>query len=289
MSLSLAQNATAIGFSNTTYFAASGGTSPYTYSVLGGGVGGTINPYTGKYTAPIGPIAENKRDTIQVIDSVSAIANSTILVDGALGLFCDIIQNQMSLDSTHIYFWDQKIMQPTDSNLYVAISVPMCKPFGNNISYVTGENGPLTNLFSYRTYPYPADPGTTPFNSYSSYNTNWNWLSYEQEVQAGLVAVQSVNMYATVDVDIISRGPAARDKKEFVLMALQSVYSEQQQEANGFYISPLTHGFINLSNIDGAAIPYRYKMSLALQYSVTNNNAVPYFNNFTTTSLVVNS
>jgi hypothetical protein len=186
-------------------------------------------------------------DIVQARDSLGAIATASITVGNALILFCDIIQNQMALDSRHIYLWDQKILQPTDEKLYVAVSVPTCRPFGNTISY----------------------DGTG----------------------SGLNAIQYVNMMATVDVDIISRGPAARDQKEFVLMALNSTYSEQQQEANSFYISRLPAGnrFINLSEIDGAAIPYRYKISMAMQYTVTNVQAVSYFNVFATPEVATNS
>ncbi len=293
MSLALLQNVTATGFGTTTYFGASGGTAPYTFSILTAGAGGSINPNSGLYTAPIGFLstATNSIDVIQVTDSLAATSSAAIMVGGALELFCDIIQNQLSLPNDHVYLWDQKINQPIDSALYVAVSVPSCKPFGNNIQYITGETGPTSSLFSYRTYAFPAVPGSTPFQTYDAYNTSWFWLSYSQEADAPLLSVQSVNMQATVDVDIISRSTAARDQKELVLMALQSVYSEQQQEANSFSISrlPISGRFINLSNVDGAAIPYRYRISFSLQYSVSQTTQVQYYNQFATPTFVVNA
>lgn len=240
MALSLTQSATAIAPGLTTSFLAIGGSSPYVYSVRSGGTGGAMNSSTGVYTAPLSMSEDPATisDTIQVRDASGKIATASILVGNALILLCDIIQNQMGLDSSHVYLWDQKIFQPTDSSLYVAVSVPSCKPFGNTISFDGGGSG--------------------------------------------LNAIQSVNMMATVDVDIISRGPAARDQKEVVLMALNSVYAEQQQEANSFSISRLPAGsrFINLSQIDGAAIPYRYKISFNIQYAVTQTVAVQYFDDF---------
>lgn len=247
MSINLQQTYTAIAPGLSVSFQGYGGTSPYVYSIRPGGPGGFINSVSGVYTAPV-QMSEDPRtisDTIQVKDTLGAIATASVLVATPLLLLCDILRNQLGLDSNHIYLWDQKIFQPTDDGLYIAVSVPMCKPFGNNISFD---------------------------GSGSSFNSN-----------------QSVNMYATVDVDIISRGPAARDRKEFVLMALQSTYSEQQQEANSFYISKLTHGFINLSQIDGAAIPYRFKISMAMQYAVSNTLPIQYFNTFSTPSVTVNS
>jgi hypothetical protein len=240
MTLSLTQNFTAIVPGATfAQFVAVGGTAPYTYSVLAGGAGGSINTSSGAYTAP--PVMSpyppaGLYDTIQVIDSLSAMAASQILVGTPLFLVCDILQTQLGIANDHIYLWDQKVFQPTDSNLYLAIAMTAPKPFSNN-------NLPLST---------------------------------------GIQAYQYVNMYARLEIDIISRGPAARDQKELVLLAFNSVYSQQQQDANGFYIGklPIMGGFINLSQIDGAAIPYRYKISYAMQYQVNLTQSVPYYDTF---------
>lgn len=248
MSLALNQNATAIAPGMTSFFAGSGGTPPYAYSIVANGAGGTIDPVTGFYSAPftIPGTPISSYETVQVADSVNAIARAQILIGTPISLFCEILQTQMQLAPGRVYFWDQKINQPTDNDLYIAVSIPTCKPFANSITYDSG----LTDLHSN----------------------------------------QSVNMLATVDVDIISRGPAARDQKELVLMALNSVYSEQQQEANSFYISRLPAGgrFINLSQVDGAAIPYRYKISMNMQYAVNTIQPVQYFSTFLMPTVATN-
>jgi hypothetical protein len=247
--LALSQSKTAVGANITASFLATGGTSPYTYSVRSGGAGGTINSSTGLYTAPpaVSPNPLQLYDTIQVADNASPknIATAQIFVGTPLLLFCDIIQNQMGLDNNHIYLWEQKLFQPTDSSLYVAVSVLSCKPFGN------------TNYFN----------GSTQ------------------------QSIQSVNMYAQLQLDIISRGPAARDQKELVIMALNSNYSQSQQQGNGFFIGELPPGshFVNLSNIDGAAIPYRFAISVAMQYFVQKITAVPYFSSFPTPTVITNA
>lgn len=293
MTLSILQNVTAVGIGHTTYFGATGGTPPYLFSIVGPGAGGSINLYTGFYQAPYDLVSTptTSIDTIQVTDSLNATATTTITVGGVLELVCDVIKNYLNLASDHVYVWDQKINQPIDSSLYVAVSIASCKPFGNNIEYKVQPTGPFTNLFAYRNYQFPANPNMTPFNTYSSYQTNWYWLSYQQTVQGALTSVQSVNMQAILDIDIISRGPDARDKKELIPLALNSVYSVQQQEANSFYIGLLPSGsrFINLSQIDGAAIPYRFKISYAIQYFITNNNLVPYYTSFATPQVTINS
>lgn len=236
MSLALAQTLTAIGPGLTSSFLASGGTGPYTYAVRPNGAGGSING-TGVYTAPAqaGETPQTLYDTIVATDSLGATGTAKILVGSPLLLFCEIIERQLGLAPGRVYLWDQKVMQPTDSGLYVAVSVPSCKPFANNTEYDGLGN-----------------------------------------------AIQTVNMMATVDIDVISRGPAARDQKEQVVLAFMSDYSQSQQAANSFLIGRLPPGsrFVNLSSIDGAAIPYRYKISVNMQYAVTKTQATPYFDTF---------
>lgn len=248
MALSISQNFTAVvpsaSFAN---FLAAGGVPPYTYSVLAGGAGGSIDSSTGAYTAPSQMTAypANKLyDTIQAIDSTPITpltATAQILVGTPLFLFCEIIRKQLNLPADHVYLWDQKDFQPTDSNLYVVVSIESCKPFSNeNVTLANGDSQQITN------------------------------------------------MYAMLGLDIISRGPAARDQKELVIMALNSTYSQQQQEANGFYIGKLSTGFTNLSQVDGAAIPYRFHISVALQYAVSLTSAQPYYDNFNQPEIYTN-
>lgn len=239
----ISQGATAMAAGLTTGFLGIGGTAPYTYSVLAGGAGGSINASTGVYTAPavVNPNPLQSSDVVTVRDNIGAVAHTSILITTALGLFCDIIQNQMGLANGRVFFWDQKIMQPTDYDLYIAVSVLNCKPFGN----VT-------------------------------------------EFQSNGTALQFCATMATLGVDIISRGPAARDRKEEVVMALNSVYAEQQMEANSFLIGRTPPAFVNLSQIDGAAIPYRFNISVNMQYTVTKTVSVPYIDSFDQPAVTTN-
>lgn len=248
MTLSLTSSVTAMGPGLTTYFLATGGTSPYTYSVIPGGAGGTIDSSTGEYSSPaiLSTNPVQAYDTIVVEDETTATASKQILIGNPLLLFCDILQNQLGLDNNHIYLWDQKLMQPTDSSLYIAVGVVNSRPFGNTNSY-DGSGG-------------------------------------------GLASIQSVNMLDILSIDAISRGPAARDQRGLIILALNSTYAESQQELNSFSIGQLPAGgqFVNLSEIDGAAIPYRFRIQVNLQYFVTNVQSVPYYSNFSAVEVTTN-
>lgn len=246
MSLVLTQSATATSPGLTAGFLGIGGIGSYVYSVVPGGAGGSIDSVSGVYTAPstvsLNPAQSN--DIIVVTDDSSATAQATILVGNVLELVCDILKNQLGLASDHIYIYNQKLFQPTDSTLYIAVGVLNCKPFGNIIEN-DGSGG-------------------------------------------GFRAKQYCNMMATLDVNIISRSTEALFRKEEVLMAFKSVYAAQQMDANSFSIGQLPVGFVNLSAVDGAAIPYRFTITINIQYTVPKTISVPYYDTFAPVSVTTN-
>ncbi len=78
LALSIGPGKTGTLVGGTLYFTASGGVTPYTFSVLSGGAGGTINS-SGTYTAP----NSSGTDTVQVKDSSGQIANASVTVVAA--------------------------------------------------------------------------------------------------------------------------------------------------------------------------------------------------------------
>lgn len=237
MALSLLQNTAALAKGAKTIFQGSGGVEPYTYSVLPGGAGGTIDASTGVYTAP----DDYGVDTIEVVDSdlVPATAQAEIAIMSPLQLFCDVIKNEMDLDDDQVYIYNQKYNIPTDDRLYIAIGVLFCKPFGNS-SRFSGDG--------------------------------------DEELSA--------NFQATLSVNILSRGLDALNRKEEIVLALRSVYAQQQMEVNSFYIAPLPGNFVSLSEEDGSAIPFRFNISVAIHYFVKKAKGVEYYDDFESSSIV---
>lgn len=97
---------------------------------------------------------------------------------------------------------------------------------------------------------------------------------------SGFKAIQSVNMYNLLSIDIFSRSTAALIQKEQVLLALSSPYAQQQMALNCFSVAPISTAFVNVSELDGAAIPYRFNISVGLQYFATLNTDAPYYDTF---------
>jgi len=237
------QTKTALAPSTIAYFLADG-TPPISYALMPAGAGGSINPTTGKYLAPVDlpEIPENSKDTILATDATGATATAEIRVYNPLLLFCEILARELELPINRIFLWNQKVFQPTDPGLYIAVSVSSCKAYSN------GRH------------------------------------------QIGDQVEQFMNVMATLDLNIMSRDNAALFHKEEVLLALGSTYALAQQAANGFLIGKLPPNarFSDLSGIDGAAIPYRFQISINMQYVVSKTKAVDYFDTFRTPEVTIN-
>lgn len=247
MSFIVSQSAFAVAPKVPASFLGVGGVAPYTYEVVAGGAGGTIDPTTGAFVAPpafsLNP--KFRFTTIKVTDGAAAEATAKILVGSPLMLLCDVIQREMNLADGRVYLWDQKLIQPTNEGLYVAVSMPAANPIGSSNRFVGDEDG-------------------------------------ENQSE------QFVTMQGVVDIDLISRDASARDRKEGLILAFDSDYARFQQDANSFYIAKISTRFVNLSEIDGAAIPYRYKATVKIQYSYSKSQEAQYFDQFEDAESTVN-
>lgn len=240
MSLSVTANYDYVMVNGATVpFSASGGTSPYVFSIQAGGAGGTIDPVSGLYTPP-GVVGE---DIVVVTDAALDTAAFQMNVGTIIELFADVIQTSMGLAYDQIYLMNQKYTLPTDSRLYIAIGFLRFKPFGRS------------NVFD--------GDGT------------------------GLSTIQSTNIMATLNVDMFSKSTAAMDQVGQLVIALESPYSLQQQELNSFRIFPISLSIANLSGIEGIAIPYRFNLSVNVQYLVSNVVDTQYYDTFELPTIIM--
>jgi len=92
--------------------------------------------------------------------------------------------------------------------------------------------------------------------------------------------IQTLIMQREIDIDIMSRNAEARQRKEEVILALASVYSQQKQEANGFRIFSYAFSFIDASENEGAGRINRFRASLNLHVRYVKQKAIDYFNAF---------
>ena len=84
---------------------------------------------------------------------------------------------------------------------------------------------------------------------------------YENDpVTQELVEVQSVNQQETYTVDLFSRDSSARQRKQEVILALNSTFAQQMQEQYTFKIANLPSTFNDVSALEATAILNRYQL-----------------------------
>lgn len=237
--MTLLQNTSFIRYGFSTTLSPSGGVAPFTWNVVAGGAGGSVDS-SGKYTAPQQPFdltdINKTIDTIRVVDANGDVATATMNVLTPLEIVCEIIRRELSLDNEQVWIYDQKRNIPIDSKLYVVVEVINPKPFGSS--------------------------------------------NKSEVIEGVLTSVQGLNMAVMLSIDVMSRSLLALYRKEEVILALNSDFARQMQQAYSFYIAPLTTQFVAISQEDGAAIPYRFAMSVTIQYAVTKKRPVAYFDQF---------
>lgn len=247
MALSIIQNTYAVGPSITAFFLGTGGAEPYLYEVLPDGAGGTVNASTGVYTAPAIAPMEPARffDTIRVTDYNGVTATSRVLVGGPLQLIMEILQRVMALPDGRVYLYNQKVLQPTDSDLYIAVRVENSDVFGN--------------------------------------------INRAAEDGAGMKTDQAVSMIDTVSFDLISRSTAALKRRPEFSRVWASNYSQFQQNLNGFLIGrdPI-RPFMMVPDLDGSAIPYRFRVSYLVQYAEKASAPTAFYDTFDPPEITTN-
>lgn len=102
----------------------------------------------------------------------------------------------------------------------------------------------------------------------------------EIATQQGLKEYQSVHSLAQFSIDVFSRGALAREKRDLVLMALNSTYSQQVQEAKGFQIARNSFQVTNTSEVEGVAELNRYTISFNVTYMSETTKSINYYDTF---------
>jgi hypothetical protein len=165
-----------------------------------------------------------------------------------LKVVCDIVQQALGLADDQVYLWDQKITPPTDRRLYVAVAALGDRIFGTSTRYVptptylTDEAGNvLTDELGNRLV-WALDPN-----------------SLSEQV--------SQSIQTTFQLDIFSRSSEARDRRFEVVRAISLAASQALQLKYGVSIGMSPKAMVNLSEVDGAAIPYRFTITGQLLFT----------------------
>lgn len=98
--------------------------------------------------------------------------------------------------------------------------------------------------------------------------------------------IQEVLMQKEVIVDVLSRNAQARQRKEEVLLALSSYYSQDAQEKNGFKIFSHPSAFVDISEVEGAGKLFRFQTRFVCNVKYSKTKSVDYYDKFKNVSIV---
>lgn len=96
----------------------------------------------------------------------------------------------------------------------------------------------------------------------------------------GLMEYQSVHNLAQYNIEIFSRGNDVREAKDQAIMALNSTYSQQVQEAHGFQIARNSFQVTNTSEVEGTAELNRFSISFNVTYMNETTKSIAYYDTF---------
>lgn len=160
--------------------------------------------------------------------------------------FRQVLVSEMGLSEEQVYFYQQRFKIPPDDRTYVAIGLGNDKIFGSKrSSRSTGD---------------PEDP---------------------EDPETGLVEDISVSVQANLQIELIGKNPNLLFSRFDLVAALNSTLAQQMQQHWGFMIARHSKNFVNLSQLEGSAIPYRFSIQVALQYSTTKSKQIAFYDTFT--------
>ncbi len=117
------------------------------------------------------------------------------------------------------------------------------------------------NIYNQK-FDIPDDDGLQVFIEYK-YSKPYANRNYAKIVDGNYQEVQSLNTQEQIIVGVYSRNLDALNRKEEVVMALLSTYSQQTQEKNSFQIARIAP-IQDLSFVEGAGILYRFDIAVTV-------------------------
>ena len=113
---------------------------------------------------------------------------------------------------------------------------------------------------------------TTNFRTYSNRNET-------KEINGVFTEIQDLNQACMVQIDCYSRNNDARDRHHEIIMAMNSVYAQQQMDLYNFKLG-LIGNTVNISGIDGGSDINRYTITYNAIIHHHKETAINYYNKF---------
>lgn len=118
------------------------------------------------------------------------------------------------------------------------------------------------------------------------YNSSQNYSSTNEFVPAPEgtdTAEENISMLTKEDytINVISKNDEARQRKEEVILSLNSNYSQNQQGLYQFQIARLSNSFVNVSELEGAGMLNRFAINISLLAHYNKTIDTVFYDDFT--------
>ena len=147
------------------------------------------------------------------------------------------------------------------------------------------ELEPSQIVLNYEKFDIPPEPGLFVVLSYVSGKAIGN-VNESESTPAGMNEIQTVAMQHIIQIDLMSFDNTARTRKEEVIMALRSIYSQQTQEIYNMKIARIPEQFMNASSLEETKILNRFTMDLTIKSVYTKTKKADYYDSFKNVEVV---
>lgn len=89
--------------------------------------------------------------------------------------------------------------------------------------------------------------------------------------------VQEASMNDLIQIDVMSANMEAVTRRQEIIMALRSIYSEQKQDEGRFQIARIPQDFNNASNLEGGSVLNRFVATIAVAWLDTKRKSTDQF------------
>lgn len=172
----------------------------------------------------------------------------------------DILNAEMNMPPDSVWLRQQNKTIKGDNGLYIAVGLVSAQTIGN-----------VTEMDTFDI------EGAFDVNSFDE-------LSF-QEGEVGIYEVNRVQQQEAIQIDIMSSADSnlAMLRNWEVIAALQSFYSQQQQEANNFKIFRIPRSFVDTSSAEGGSMLQRFTITIMAFVWYSKQKAFgDYYDDFTT-------
>ena len=123
------------------------------------------------------------------------------------------------------------------------------------------------------------------YNSSQNYSSTSEFIPAAEGMEGGQENITTL-MREDYTINVISKNDEARQRKEEVIMALNSNFSQEKQGLYQFQIARISNSFVNVSELEGAGMLNRFAINISLLAHYNKTINTPYYDDFTNQILI---